>query len=325
MSERLRNSLIDIIKFVAILLIIAHHQYLINPDSPTNYPFYPAWIMADLFIMITGLYTIKHIKLQKQHISSFKDIMFYCFQKMKRIFPYHLYAVSLMYILIFLQHKDSLYHIVKNYIFDVGFLSALGFYQSGAWIFWYLSSLFITLPFFIYIFSHENKITNLLCFVFPLLFYSITGLKNLTIFFPYNLLRMFAGLCTGACIFKIFNKSDFIEKNSGITRLLRIISFVIIITLCALDIKKYCIIFLASIVLLTTSFWIKNKENKVVGFLGKYMTVAIFELHWFVFSAIQFYYPNIIINNKLLLGYCMTFLLAIPIIFFSIIIKGKKQ
>ena len=92
-----------------------------------------------------------------------------------------------------------------------------------------------------------------------------------------------------------------------------------------MDIKKYCIIFLASIVLLTTSFWIKNKENKVVGFLGKYMTVAIFELHWFVFSAIQFYYPNIIINNKLLLGYCMTFLLAIPIIFFSIIIKGKKQ
>lgn len=54
-----RSGFIDIIRFIAALLIMAHHMYHIGLQY---YPFWDCWIYTEFFLLITGYFTAKHFE-----------------------------------------------------------------------------------------------------------------------------------------------------------------------------------------------------------------------------------------------------------------------
>lgn len=54
-----RSGFIDIIRFIAALLIMAHHMYNIGLQY---YPFWDCWIYTEFFLLITGYFTAKHFE-----------------------------------------------------------------------------------------------------------------------------------------------------------------------------------------------------------------------------------------------------------------------
>lgn len=91
---KLRSGNVDIAKFIACLLIMAHHLHILGIES---YPFYNSWIYVEFFLMITGYYTCAHYD-GKEVTNKIKDGLSYTLRKFATILPYTVVVTVLAYV-----------------------------------------------------------------------------------------------------------------------------------------------------------------------------------------------------------------------------------
>lgn len=291
-----RSGNIELARFIAALLIMAHHLYLV---LPSNYPFQDSWIYVEFFLIITGYYTTKHFD-GISNCNGMKEAIIYTFKKFIPIFPYIIVATIGTYLISILERLTVGEQItlkmvgeaLNNFIFEVLMISE-SYTHPLVNPLWYLSSMFILFPLFSRFVQIKNRYWILLiASIYPLFYYGYFGING-NRDFPHDFLRVIAGLCMGAFVYEfnyIFN--NYMQKiNKTTMAIVEGVAFIIPIILNYNNLAGFRFILFCFIVCLTIMLpgysYSGEMSNELIRYLGK-LSMPIFVFHWLIGKGILF-------------------------------------
>lgn len=209
MKKSDRNSVVDLIKFFSAVLIAFLHFSLIFDPFPEFSRFRSAYILVEVFLIITGYFTAKHFAKKRKAASidaTAKAIIEYVKKKFLPLIPFALIGILIGVVSNVIAggsftpraFYDELIKIPMELIgFSFTKVESNIFYSGQLW---YLTALFMAFPIFAFIsYSKKKHLRNLLLAIFVCVYYC-------GIWYPdgagfCGIFRVFAGLCLGQLIF----------------------------------------------------------------------------------------------------------------------------
>ncbi len=296
-----RSGNVDFAKFIASMLIVAHHIYHLGISG---YPFHEAWVYVEFFLLITGFYTAKHFSVVPAENKP-KEAFQYTLKKFLPIFPYA-FIISFAGwvtngIIDWLQNPE---YIWKNFVinfmgrfpFDLLLLTESFGYPLITPL-WYISAMLIVFPLFCLIVQIKNRYAKLIiCFVLPLLYYGWIGVSG-NRDFPHDLLRVMAGMMLGLVVYEISQifASQIALVPKHVLTFIELAAFVYPILCCYNNYAElnytttrvYLLCFFVNLLLCLPGFsYTSDIKGKLVSYLGK-LSLPIFITHWYVGTIVK--------------------------------------
>lgn len=323
-NVRKKNGTIEISRFVAIILIMAHHTY--HMGLGFSNPFKLAWIFVEFFFVLSGYFTVKHFRSREDSITNpGKEALGYTLNKFKPFIPFIIIAVLIEYFCIFKNNGISLkfgISLINDMPFEIGFLSTASSTEVPAVApLWYLSAMFLVFPLFCLFIQIKNKyLFYFVSFLAPVLYYGAFGVSGKWEY-PHYLLRTAASLLLGGVVYGIvesFKKVELKPITTVIVHLVNIGCIVSVIGLTYTNIEANRFILLAFILylinVLSGRCILNSTSNPVITFIGK-ITMPMFLFHWPIGSLINIAIPNAGGKLKLIVYYAGTIILSIVLYF----------
>ena len=291
-----KEGKIELYRFLAcVFIMIGHYVYYISPQL--NIPFLVSFQFVDFFFIVTGFFTARHFSSKCDERKGVRYVLTYHLKKYLRFIPFTIPAILCIYGMEsynFLSMGDTAGFLsnLKDIILEVLFLSV--FRSSGAHLFimWYLSTMFITLPFLIAFFLLKNKWVKIIIgAVLPALYYIIA--PDYWLQEPVNqLLRAFMGMMLGGTVYYL--KSLLRDKDAP-KPLKWVLTFVFAAAYTAPLVfafnnryvkQTYIICFFLWLFLEMSHLTVLGEwHSKILGFLGE-ISMPIFIWHIAVFKLI---------------------------------------
>jgi len=333
-----RNKDVDLWRFIAILIIMAHHLYILGIKE---YPFYDGWIYVEFFLIITGYYTLSHFE-GKRKENKAKEAVEYTIKKFLPLLPYTVAVTLAAWLTQNISAlingggvKQFLTSFLGDFAFDLLWLSTFPLVAP----LWYLSAMIIVFPFFCWFIQRENRyMTLLVCFSYVIIFYGSEGVTTARSFL-FDIFRVLAGLMLGALIYEInYVFGELLMKiNSSICTSIEILLLLFPIVSVYRNWETYKLDLLCFAVGLGLMFsgrcFSVASKIKVFNYLGK-ISMPMFILHWYIGTVVN--HINSIMQwnilMKVTLYYLGTFIVSMLAMFFvehwkwfqSILSKGVK-
>lgn len=313
-----KNYVIEINRFIAILVIMGHHLYRIKA---VDYPFKLGWVYVEFFFLVTGYFSAKH--LSKNTVYSGFD---YTIEKFKRYIILTWIAIIAEYVLeiciaYFKYNVKDIYiygDILKNLPFE--FLLVGSSYTTPHLVpIWYLSALFIVFPIFCLFFQIKNaQVRCVFELLLPLIFYGYAGIAD-NWKFPMNLFRTLSGLLLGALVFDLGPKiTKYLDKHFSnlLYKLIQLLCFILPIFVCwygnqsLLRIVILCFIIGIFITSTGRGFTLNNKMYVLLG----EASMPIFLFHWIVATFIGEFLYFINQNSRIAIYYSVSVVCGLLIV-----------
>ncbi len=342
-----RNGTIELIRFLGILLIMAHHIYHMGFE---DYHFQNAWVYVEMFFIITGYYTTKHFAFSGSE-KNISNSVTYTIKKFSKFAPYVIAGVLAEYICIFIQGKgnfsliriliskfpfdSSLLKILPFEIkllnklpFEIGLLSSSGKEMPEFLPIWFLSAMFIVFPIFCSVVQLKHKDAVFYCsWIVPIIYYGAVGV-SCTKDWPHDMLRAFSCMLIGTFVFFVSERMKNFRFTNAAKVIFNIIKYMalilpIILTFFnwyAMELILLCFIVYFIIVFSSDSSFGSN--SAFIGFLGK-ISMPMYLIHWPLGSVINIYLSGLSAAAKLSVYYIGTIVLSC--IFYFIVEKAKGK
>lgn len=297
-----RSTNVDCAKFIAAILIMAHHIYHTGVDA---YSFHEAWIYVEFFMMITGYYTAQHYS-KVSAANRSKDAFQYTIKKFMPLLPYALIATLCGWVtqgivgMIYSgwTWENLIISFLGDFAFDVLLISDT-FSHPLIIPLWYLSALMIVFPVFCVFVQIKNRYTKvLICIICPIMYHGWTGVSG-NREFPHNMLRVIAGMMLGVLLYEfsvIFQ--EHIKKFSKMTiTLIEIIAFVFPICCSYKNFTEvgftttrlYVLCFFVCLLFCLPGFSYTEKiKGRFFNYLGR-LSMPIFILQWYVGTLVDLF------------------------------------
>ena len=332
-----RNGFIDLWRFIAMMMIMAHHLYHIGA---INYPFSYGWIFVEFFFILSGYFTISHFDnlIEKSSDETFDEIarnsILYTLHKFKSFMPFVFVAVVSEYFIKFVKIiltngvnlKDTLIYF-KDMPMEILLISSS--YTTPKLVpLWYLSAMFIVFPVFCLLLQvlhrHCKNFLIILAFVIPILFYGAAGVRD-NWKFPLNIIRAFSCMMSGVFIFEANNyllQNLYKAINNKILIILQLLCMILPVAACYFRADHIIILCFITGVSITLSGQnvLAFKNTAFVNYLGK-ITMPIYLFHWVVGSVISGLYKNSHQSLRIFLYY----IISIAVACLSIMVYNKIQ
>lgn len=329
-SKPQRLGSIEILRFIGMLMIMAHHTYILGAGE--NYLFELSWIWVDFFFMLTGYYTAKHFAFyqRKDNENLSKTVMVYNIKKLKGYFIICVVAILLQYVINYFVYgygiKSTLI-VLSKLPYELLFVTSSGVAQGELLPLWYLSAVFIVLPIVAYLFVRLRDFWYIFSFVVPLIYLGACGV-NTSREWPNDMLRAFAYLTLGTFIYLIcewFGKLELKKFYKVCLTLVELFCVLVLIGISAINFNNNIIIllfvFCLIIMLSQQSFSIKLSSS-FASMLGK-LSLPMFVFHWGIGTVINCFVDNMYI--KVLMYYLVTIVVAILVVYLSNKIKKARR
>lgn len=298
-----KNSSIEALRFFIIMCVVVHHYCGFTPAG---------YLGVDFFFILSGCFLMQHYMMKDNNVES-AAISAYLYSKGRyfRLIPHYLFAYSLSLCLsVCFCKKISLLSLLKNDIWELLMLDALGFNESlvvGPG--WYCSALIIA-GFFAYYFLARSPKTYLyfiapvsFCFILSWMYRNIGHVNRwlqVDTFICTGTLRGFAEIGLGCICYAVYSslkgkQNVYLGIISTILELVCFSYIVYVIFKVGESTEDFvCILLMA--VLITSLFtghslWFKILNNKLSNYLGSisigiYLNHAILQgINWYgIFS-----------------------------------------
>ncbi|WRS27305.1 acyltransferase [Oscillospiraceae bacterium MB08-C2-2] len=206
------NRELNLLRMLFAFVVHMVHTSGLSPEDTYSYPFTEGYLAVEFFFLLSGFFAVQSV--QKSTIVSRAEIMRIVWNKYRRIMCYVIPSTLIHYILINLLEKPSPWVFVRSLVYSVFEMALLP--MSGVYVtflnlpLWYLSALFISLPFFMLLVQEWGE--SFLYIVAPsasLVLYGYLCMRTGHIdiwaeqygLISISLLRAFAGLCLGGCCY----------------------------------------------------------------------------------------------------------------------------
>lgn len=209
-----RNLELDLLKFVACLIIVFHHYSALFMGTKI---FQGGYVCVELFFLISGYFLAGETDADNGNgVAAFQCV----FRRIKNIYPHFMISYLVTYVLRIFMHISPISAGVgteiQRIIYDILFMTEIGFGGVPILPSWYLSAMFIGMLllypllalskrncYFTYVYG---PFIACVFYVFLLKRYGTVqsetiylAAENTLVILP-NLMRAFAGLTLGACI-----------------------------------------------------------------------------------------------------------------------------
>ncbi len=298
MKNRSANA--DFARFIAALLIMAHHIYNTGVDE---YPFHEAWIYVEFFLLMAGYYTAVHFS--KETVTNrTREAFRYTIKKFMPLFPYALIVTLCGWITQGIEGilymgwtwRNFVSSLLGDFAFDILLLTD-SFSHPLILPLWYLSSMLIVFPFFCLIVLIRNRYTKVLvCFICPLLYYGWKGVVGDSPF-PHNLFRVSAGMMLGLLLYEIsVIFGEYIQKiPKTVITIIEIAAFAYPLYGCCRNFAEkgyttprlYLLCFFINLLLCLPGFsHTVNIKGRFFNYPAR-LSVPMFILHWYVGTLVR--------------------------------------
>lgn len=323
MENRVGNA--DLVKFIAALLIMAHHIYHMGISG---YRFYDSWVYVEFFTLVTGYFTAKHFS-KKTTVNKSKEAVQYTIKKFLPLIPYTVAVSALAWItnaisgVIYDGWTWKL--VVENFLGDFAFDMLLipdGQTLHFVTPLWYISAMIMGFPIFILIVQLKNRYTKIIiCIFIPIIYFGKIGITG-TIGFPHDIFRVVCGMMLGVIIFEI--SRIFITEIQKIPKtcltIIEIMCIIYPIYGCYTNMaaagytvfRLYVLCFFVSLLICLPGFSYTVKiRGWLFNYLGK-LSVPMFIFHWYVGTLVDIFSKFMILDNqmKIIIYYIGTFIFS---------------
>lgn len=296
-NKKNKNSIIELYRFVAVLIIMAHHVGVtgIGIDNP----FFDGWIFTEFFMILTGYLTCKHYDcIATDDWSISKRSIYYTIKKLKSLMPYYIGITVLAWVTtnyLVAVNGGGISGFVRgffgDFIFDVLMISEV-YSHPGVAPLWYVAALAIVFPIFAIIVQIKDKyFVMLISLVYPLMYYGFAGLYGRRDF-PNDYLRLLAGLMLGAFVYllaKELEKNE-ITINKIVGNVLLFVTMIFPIASCYSNKNQFWLDLLCMVVMVGLAFsnrcFAVRVSNSIIDFLGT-ITMPLFMIHWYVGTLVE--------------------------------------
>ncbi len=330
-----RIASIELMRFIAILYIMAYHMYHIGYEE--NALFKEGWIFVEFFYIVTGFFVAKHFNESAAVQTADKPANYsikYTLNKFKGFIPYIIIAVSLEYLLSYyeLLLSSSLREFLVSFInmpFEMMLLSSSGMFFPELAPIWYLSAMFLTMPVLCYVLKKWHDLfMNILCWLIPVIYYgcmTVDGVRD----WPHDMLRAFSCMALGCFVYVLvqYIKSrnwNFVSKAT--MSAIELAGFLIIFYMCCKNWEcGYLILLLfvaGTAVMLSEIGLSRYIRGDIFIFLGK-ISLPMFLFHWMVGTFVNIISDDL--TTKIILYYTLTILISIVLYKLITYIKIKKS
>lgn len=308
---------VDICRFLAILMIMAHHRYIMGFEG--NYIFLSGWAWVEYFFMLTGYLTMAHFEHQGMEEHKYgQEAFLYTLRKFRTFICYVIIAAIVQYAVegFHFIREGNFDSFIKSFInipFEIGMLSSAGFTGARVAPLWFLSVMFLTLPLLICLMLRWRDIWMVISFLIPVLYYGKMGMNTERIW-PNDILRGFAAMSLGMFIFFV---TGYIQKKewSRIQRILltavEIGAFLLAVYITAFN-KEYLnwllILFSLNLcIMMSGCSFTSGIKGDLCVFLGK-ISLPIFIFHWPIGTIALHFSGNL--SVKLIIYYVATIIVS---------------
>lgn len=207
MESQKRNALVDLWRFLGMLIIMGHHQYRLGIS---DYPLANGWIFVEFYFILTGYLTTAHFdRSSVQGLESMaQNAVSYTLRKFLPLMPFAWAAMLIEYgfqfVTEYLMAGKGISEIA-SFLCDLPFEMLLvnsTYMDPHLTPVWFLSAMFLVFPLFCLLLQAAGRHTLLIVSsVIPLLFYSIFGVFQYW-HFPLHLLRAISAMLLGTLAFE---------------------------------------------------------------------------------------------------------------------------
>lgn len=330
----------DLWRFVAILLIMAHHQYHVGIN---DHQFVHAWVFVEFFFILTGYLTTSHFsKMQSSDLDVMsKNALVYTFRKFLPLLPFVCLAVFLEYgmeTVVMLLNGAAVREIVL-FLSEIPFelLLVNASYKTPQSVpLWYLSAMLIVFPVFCLLLQIKKRnLLLLISGVIPVIFYGAVGIGD-NFWFPVNLGRAFSAMLLGTLAFEL-NQTVFSTVWEKVDRRILTVAqlFCALFPAILSYSKGYVLLrpivfcfFVGIMITMSQKSHLGNLNSKVTDYLGK-LAMPIYMLHWWVGGVIAYVVEmrELVLPDglKVLLYYAGSILLSVVAYELDRYIKIKRK
>lgn len=330
-----RRGDIELLRFIAAMVIVCHHSMHIQTE---NRICYGGWIFVEFFFLITGYFSTKHMI--EKDLTNEKDVLGYVFRKIASIIPYAYLGIVLEYLhfcitttLTLEQRIKSLADLFINFLF----LNHLGW---GIFAFngplWYVQGILLVLPFVLLLLTKKSSLYKYyLCWIIPIMLYTVlmiwhdtlqwwTGDFDTTV---HCLFRSCAAMMLGSFVYFISEYIRRIEIKRWLMALLRMLGYLLFIGTVIIAFRsnarmlamEVVLIFIIVLILLfSTNAWndrIKERNywdfiNSFWCYLGR-LSIPIFCLHVPIMKWVSYIWNSEIFSMKMVISIVVTVVMAV--------------
>lgn len=318
-----KNSVLELWRFLAALLIMATHMYHFGID---NYYFRETWIFVEFFLIITGYYTRRHFD-HNAYENKMQASLRYTWKKFKPLIPYTSVATVSAYIIYVSQafrnrNFSRAVSAVWGGVADLLLITES--YQTPLVLpLWYLSAMIMIFPLFGVLMQLKNRYWILyFSFIYPLIFYGLRGVTG-GVEVPHDMFRVMAGLMLGAFAYEINVICDCSLRKISVAKL-TIAEFLFLVFAAVSSCMHWplrrlvLILFVFGLGILLSERSLSCKwNNRFADFLGR-LSIPVYTMHWVVGTIINIMVENKYLNcrtEEILIYYAGTILISLLIYF----------
>lgn len=298
---------------------MGHHLYHIGYEG--TYIFRNCWVWVDFYFILTGAFSYRHCQKHIVHDKKYGDeAISYTFRKFRKFVPLTMIAVLIQYCLTYghliIQGnmKDFLKTMMNSALFEIMYLSSSASPQTAELApIWFLSAMFIVLPFSLYMMRAHAEFWKIIAFTAPIIYFGVKGV-NTDRAWPNDIVRAFVCMALGTMAVLL---ADHMKEKYG-NKILKIVFSVgeIICLLLAAYISVFnkdgmkvmeLLFFIICALLLSQKTWSFSIRSRFIGLLGK-ISMPMFVLHWVIGSLACIVTNNTIVRT--VIYYFLTILLS---------------
>jgi len=310
MHSKGKNSFIELYRFIAVLIIMGHHSAVTGIGL--EYPFLDGWVYTEFFMILTGFLTCHHFCKKSDRAGTVyecgkdtpesigKAAVDYTIVKLKPIMPYYLVITILAWttrnVLSALNGggiKEFINGFLGDFVFDLFMISETYTHPLTAPL-WYIAALALVFPIFALMMQIKDRyLLLIISMVSSLLYYGWIGVSGVRDF-PFDYLRLMAGMMLGAAVYLVITLfGNIADRLSALpVNVLLLIFSVFPIVSCALNKNMYRLDVLMMVLIIVFAFSEKSfsadQNVKAFDFLGK-ISMPLFVVHWYIGTLVEIF------------------------------------
>lgn len=223
LTKQSRNAEIDFYRLVMTLIVIFHHSRYLTDPAWLEAPFPGGYLPVEFFFILTGYFAVR--KVMDSPDATYEEIPRWMWKKFVPILKFD-FAIGVVHRLIYsMMIKMPLVITIKELIksvYDLFFLRMAGFVSEQAIQYnqsnWYLSAIFLVLPFFFAALLMNKKLMfGLIAPLSPILIYGYQVSNGISLA-TGSLIRAWGGVCLGAVAYALtekLKKTEFTKSGRG--------------------------------------------------------------------------------------------------------------